>query len=62
MKNFCFALCIAMLVYVSQAFGAEAGMPQLDTKFWSAQIFWLILIFFCSIFNYLENIFTKNHL
>ena len=45
MKNFCFAFCIAMLVYVNQAFGSEAGMPQLDTKFWSAQIFWLILIF-----------------
>ena len=45
MKNICFALCIALIVCVNQAFGSEAGMPQLDPKFWTAQIFWLILIF-----------------
>ena len=45
MKNFCFALCIALIVDVNQAFGSEAGMPQLDPEFWTAQIFWLILIF-----------------
>ena len=45
MKNFCFALCIALIVYVNQAFGSEAGMPQLNPEFWTAQIFWLILIF-----------------
>ena len=45
MKNFCFALCIASIVYVNQAFGAETGMPQLNTEFWPAQVFWLILIF-----------------
>ena len=45
MKIFCFALCIALIVYVDQAFGSEAGMPQLDPEFWTAQIFWLILIF-----------------
>ena len=45
MKNFCFALCIALMVYVNQAFGSEAGMPQLNPEFWTAQIFWLILIF-----------------
>ena len=45
MKNFCFALCIVLLVYVNQAFGSEKGMPQLDSEFWAAQIFWLILIF-----------------
>ena len=45
MKNFCFALCIASVTYINQAFGSEAGMPQLDTKFWTAQVFWLILIF-----------------
>ena len=45
MKNFCFALCIALIVYVNQAFGSEAGMPQLDYEFWPAQIFWLILIY-----------------
>jgi len=45
MKNFCFALCIALLVNVGQAFGSEIGMPQLNPEFWAAQIFWLILIF-----------------
>ena len=45
MKNFCFALCIALIVDVNQAFGSEVGMPQLNPEFWTAQIFWLILIF-----------------
>ena len=45
MKNFCFALCIALIVCLNQAFGSEAGMPQLNPEFWTAQIFWLILIF-----------------
>ena len=45
MKNFCFAFCIALIVCVNQAFGSEAGMPQLNPEFWTAQIFWLILIF-----------------
>ena len=45
MKSFCLALCIALLGYVNQAFGSEAGMPQLNPEFWAAQIFWLVLIF-----------------
>ena len=45
MKNFRFALCIALIVNVNQAFVSETGMPQLNTEFWIAQIFWLILIF-----------------
>ena len=45
MKNFCFALCMALIFYVHQAFGSETGMPQLNPEFWAAQIFWLILIF-----------------
>ena len=45
MKNFCFALCIALILYANQVFGSEAGMPQLDPEFWTAQVFWLILIF-----------------
>jgi len=36
---------MASFLYVDQAIGSEAGMPQLDTEFWAAQIFWLILIF-----------------
>ena len=45
MKNFCFALCIAMLACTNQAMSSEAGMPQLNPKFWAAQVFWLTLIF-----------------
>ena len=45
MKNFCFALCVIVTIYANQALGSEAGMPQLNPEFWSAQIFWLILIF-----------------
>ena len=45
MKNFCFAVCIALIFCINQAFGSEAGMPQLNPEFWTAQIFWLILIF-----------------
>ena len=45
MKNFCFALSIALIICVNKAFGSEEGMPQLDPEFWTAQIFWLILIF-----------------
>ena len=45
MKSFCFALCIALIIYVNQAVGSETGMPQLNPEFRAAQIFWLILIF-----------------
>tara|TARA_B100000029_G_scaffold358401_1_gene351230 strand:- start:3596 stop:4174 length:579 start_codon:yes stop_codon:yes gene_type:complete len=45
MKKFCFALCIAFTFCIKNAFGSEAGMPQLDPEFWPSQIFWLILIF-----------------
>ena len=45
MKNFCFALCIALFIYINRAFGSETGMPQLNPEFWTAQIFWLVLIF-----------------
>ncbi len=45
MKSFCFALYIALILSISRAFGSETGMPQLDTEFWTAQIFWLIVIF-----------------
>ena len=45
MKNFCFALCTVFFLYAEQAFGSEAGMPQLNPEFWVAQIFWLLIIF-----------------
>jgi F-type H+-transporting ATPase subunit b len=45
MKNICYVLHITLLMCTNQAFGSEAGMPQLDSEFWAAQIFWLVLIF-----------------
>ena len=45
MKKLCIALCFASVFYVNDTFGSEAGMPQLNPEFWSAQIFWLILVF-----------------
>ena len=45
MKKLCIALCIASFFYRNEAYGADAGMPQLNPEFWAAQIFWLILTF-----------------
>ena len=45
MRNFCFALCVAWVINSNLAFGSEAGMPQLNTEYWAAQAFWLIVIF-----------------
>ena len=45
MKIFWFILLSAMALNLNHAFGAEGGMPQLNTEFWASQIFWLILIF-----------------
>ena len=45
MRNFCFALCVAWVLYPNLAFSSEAGMPQLNTEYWAAQTFWLIIIF-----------------
>jgi len=36
---------MALIFYVNQAFGSETGMPQLNPEYWTAQVFWLILIF-----------------
>ena len=36
---------IAILAIKSNLFAAEAGMPQLDPKYWASQAFWLILVF-----------------
>ena len=38
-------LIIAILAVQNDLFAAEAGMPQLDPKYWASQAFWLILIF-----------------
>ena len=45
MKKLCISLCITSFLYINEAYGADAGMPQLNPEFWAAQIFWLVLIF-----------------
>ena len=45
MKSFSSALCLGFLASINQALAAEKGMPQLNTEYWAAQIFWLIIIF-----------------
>ena len=40
-----FSLIVAILAVQNHLFAAEAGMPQLDPKYWASQAFWLILVF-----------------
>ena len=36
---------IALSAINTDLYAAEAGMPQLDPKYWASQAFWLILVF-----------------
>ena len=38
-------LIIFILCFETFLFAAEAGMPQLDPKYWASQAFWLVLVF-----------------
>ena len=40
-----FGIIIALSAIQNDLFAAEAGMPQLDPKYWASQAFWLILVF-----------------
>ncbi len=40
-----FVSFFVLVLSTSKLFAAEAGMPQLDPKYWASQAFWLILIF-----------------
>ena len=40
-----FGIIVALIATKSELFAAEAGMPQLDPKYWASQAFWLILVF-----------------
>ena len=44
MKKY-FSLILAISVIQNDLYAAEAGMPQLDPKYWASQTFWLILVF-----------------
>ena len=39
------ALILVLSTIYTDLFSAEAGMPQLDPKYWASQVFWLILVF-----------------
>ena len=39
------ALILVLSPFDTYLFSAEAGMPQLDPKYWASQTFWLILLF-----------------
>ena len=45
MKRCSSLIIIAILAIQNELFAAEAGMPQLDPKYWASQAFWLILVF-----------------
>ena len=36
---------VALIAIQGDLYAAEAGMPQLDPKYWASQAFWLILVF-----------------
>ena len=40
-----FVILGASLAINIDLFAAEAGMPQLDPKYWASQAFWLVLVF-----------------
>ena len=44
MKKYFIVFTLSFLMS-ERLIGAEAGMPQLDPKYWASQAFWLILIF-----------------
>ena len=39
------SLILTISAIQTDLFAAEAGMPQLDPKYWASQAFWLILVF-----------------
>ena len=38
-------LILVLLTFNTDLYSAEAGMPQLDPKYWASQAFWLVLVF-----------------
>ena len=45
MKRYQTLILIVLSTISTNLFAAEAGMPQLDPKYWASQAFWLILVF-----------------
>ena len=38
-------LVVLIVFYKINLNAAEAGMPQLDPKYWASQAFWLVIVF-----------------
>ncbi len=55
MKKF-FIVLVFSTLFGGSLFAAEAGMPQLDPKYWASQAFWLAIIFL-SIYLLIDRIF-----
>ena len=51
-----FLIVLVFPAYWGKSFAAEAGMPQLNPKYWASQAFWLIIIFL-SIYILISRIF-----
>ena len=45
MKRYLLVVILVSSTISTYLFAAEAGMPQLDPKYWASQAFWLILVF-----------------
>ena len=45
MKKFLIVVTFLKVFLITNVLAAEAGMPQLDPKYWASQSFWLIIIF-----------------
>ena len=45
MKKILLPLIFVFVFKTNLSFGSEAGMPQLNSEFWAAQIFWLFVLF-----------------
>ena len=43
--NRCLSVILVLSTISTNLFAAEAGMPQLDPKYWASQAFWLVLVF-----------------
>ena len=41
----CLSVILVLSTISTNLFAAEAGMPQLDPKYWASQAFWLVLVF-----------------
>ena len=41
----CLPVILVLSTINTNLFAAEAGMPQLDPKYWASQGFWLLIVF-----------------